>query len=66
MRTENNIKAYEAGAATTYTHPDDAFNHYRTAVKQKKFKPSITASVCFVAGYLGNDFPDHNQRGVQS
>ena len=40
----------------------DAFDCYKKAVAMGRFEPSVSASVCFVAGYLGNDYPEHDDR----
>ncbi len=58
----NNFAAYESGLATDDLERDAAFNHYRDAVARNEFTPGVAASVCFVAGYLGNDFPEHDSR----
>ena len=39
-----------------------AFYGYRTACGDNVIAPSISASVCFVAGYLGKTFPSHDNR----
>jgi len=39
-----------------------AYGCYRFAVKHNKFDPSVSASVCFVAGFLGNPYPKHDDR----
>jgi len=41
---------------------DKAYPAYRQAVSENKFDPSISASVCFVAGFLGKSFPYHDDR----
>lgn len=39
-----------------------AFPAYRAAVIAGAFDPSVSASVCFVAGFLGNEYPSHDDR----
>jgi hypothetical protein len=59
----NYIAAYQSGLdITNGINPDNAFSEYRAAVKRGEFKPARGASVCFVAGYLGRDFPEHDSR----
>lgn len=58
----NNFAAYEAGLAIPDCDENNAFTFYREAVRRNEFAPGIAASVCFVAGYLGNDFPEHDDR----
>lgn len=58
----NNFAAYESGLATDSLDRDAAFGCYRDAVSHNEFVPGVAASVCFVAGYLGNDFPEHDNR----
>jgi len=41
---------------------DAAYPAYRQAVVENKFEPSISASVCFVAGFLGKPFPKNDDR----
>lgn len=41
---------------------EGAFPAYRQAVENGRFDPCISASVCFVAGYLGNVYPSHDSR----
>lgn len=62
INDSNNFAAYESGLAIDEINPGAAFRHYRNAVTRGEFAPSVAASVCFVAGYLGNDFPDHDDR----
>lgn len=58
----NCFAAYESGLAIDEISEDAAFTHYREAVSNNEFAPGVAASVCFVAGYLGNDFPEHDHR----
>lgn len=58
----NNFAAYEYGLAVEQAEEEFAFTHYRDAVAHGEFMPSVAASVCFVAGYLGREFPEHDDR----
>ncbi len=61
----NNQNAFAAGSAAGKVRNHDrdvAFTDYRTAVELEVITPSISASVCFVAGYLGKAYPSHDNR----
>jgi hypothetical protein len=62
MIDSNNFAAYEAGLSIEDCNEDSAFAAYREAVSRNEFQPGVAASVCFVAGYLGRDFPSHDNR----
>lgn len=64
LQTDNNSKAYAAGeiAGQKGYDRDAAFNYYREDCRLKLLKPGISASVCYVAGYLGNPYPSHDNR----
>jgi len=67
MKTFNHNKAaYNAGHKYSESigtmQREMAFTGYREACAANHFDPSISASVCFVAGYLGNGYPSHDNR----
>lgn len=56
--THNQIRAFSAGAAAhmilgDVPKEDNAFPAYREAATEGKFKPSVEASVSFMAGWNG-------------
>jgi hypothetical protein len=65
---DNNHFAFDAGHRMSdilgTTEHSDAFPAYRDAVVFNHFDPNVSASVCFVAGFLGNAFPSHDKRVI--
>lgn len=68
VRNHNNW-AFNAGHAASERMEtldrDAAYPAYRQAVVENKFDPSVSASVCFVAGFLGKPFPKDDDRVTQ-
>lgn len=63
--TDNNQNAFAAGtgAGRALDHDrDSAFSQYRAACIDGVIEPSVSASVCFVAGYLGKAYPSQDER----
>ena len=58
----NCYAAYESGLAIDTCDPETLFNNYLQATFDGEFAPSVAASVCFAAGYMGRDFPEHDRR----
>lgn len=65
MKNQNHA-AYNAGHDASERMEtldrDAAFPAYRKCVTENKFDPSVSAAVCFVAGFLGNGYPTHDDR----
>lgn len=62
----HNRAAYNSGVQFSWEIDsqgrDYALGGYQACARAGDFTPSVSASVCFVAGYLGKRYPNHDDR----
>ena len=64
----NNQAAYTKGieyGTLTRQQKGSAFACYRHACAEGTIVASVSASVCFVAGYVGKGYPAHDDRVIE-